>query len=80
MEGRQVDGTSDRLPNLIIVRVGRHAEAATRYQEVVDHAGRNSFYGRMGQLGVVEANAQAKRYDQAISAAQALVSKRRSIV
>ena len=33
-----------------------------------------SFYGRMARLGVVEANAQAKQYDQAISAAQALVN------
>ena len=57
-----------------LATLGRHAEAATRYQEVVDHAGRNSFYGRVGQLGVVEANAQAKRYDQAITAAQVLVN------
>ena len=34
----------------------------------------NSFYGRMARLGVVEANAQAKKYDKAISAAQALVN------
>ena len=50
------------------------AEAAARYQEVVDRAGANSFYGRMARLGVVEANAQAKQYDKAISAAQALVN------
>lgn len=57
-----------------LAMLGRHAEAATRYQEVVDRAGTGSFYGRMGQLGVVEANAQAKQYDRAISAAQALVN------
>ena len=34
----------------------------------------NSFYGRMARLGVVEANAQAKKYDEAITAAQALVN------
>jgi len=56
-----------------LAMLGRHAEAATRYQEVVDRAGANSFYGRMGQLGVVEANTQAKQYDRAITAAQALV-------
>jgi TolA-binding protein len=54
--------------------LGRPAEAAARYQEVVDHAGAGSFYGRMGQLGLVQANADAKKYDQAISAAQALVN------
>jgi TolA-binding protein len=54
--------------------LGRHAEAATRFQETVDRAGQNSFYGRMARLGVVEANTQAKKYDEAISAAQALVN------
>ncbi|RPI52044.1 MAG: hypothetical protein EHM55_17465, partial [Acidobacteria bacterium] len=57
-----------------LAMLGRHTEAATRYQEVVDRAGANSFYGRMAQLGVVEANAQAKQFDQAINAAQALVN------
>lgn len=51
----------------------RPAEAATRYQEVADRAGAGDFYGRMARLGVVDANAQAKQYDRAISAAQALV-------
>ncbi len=54
--------------------LGRHAEAAARFQETVDRAGQTSFYGRMARLGVVEANAQAKKYDEAISAAQALVN------
>ncbi len=57
-----------------LAMLGRHAEAATRYQEVVSRAGTASFYGRMAQLGVVEANTQAKQYDQAITAAQALVN------
>lgn len=57
-----------------LAMLGRHADAATRYQEVVDRAGTNSFYGRVAQLGVVEANTQAKQYDRAISAAQALVN------
>lgn len=57
-----------------LAMLGRHGEAATRYQEVIDRAGTSSFYGRMAQLGVVEANSQAKQYDQAISAAQALVN------
>jgi TolA-binding protein len=56
-----------------LATLGKPAEAATRFQEVVDRAGSGSFYGRMGQLGVVQANAEAKKYEQAISAAQALV-------
>ena len=57
-----------------LAMLGRHAEAAARFQETVDRAGENSFYGRMARLGVVEANAQAKNFDEAISAAQALVN------
>jgi hypothetical protein len=57
-----------------LATLGRHAEAATRYKEVVDQVGADSFYGRMAQLGVIEANAQAKQYDQAITAAQSLVN------
>lgn len=56
-----------------LAMLGRHAEAAARFQETVDRAG-DSFYGRMARLGVVEANAQAKKFDEAISAAQALVN------
>jgi TolA-binding protein len=54
--------------------LGRHEEAASRFREVADRAGTNSFYGRMAQLGVVETSAQAKKYDDAINAAQALVN------
>jgi TolA-binding protein len=54
--------------------LGRHADAAARFQETVDRAGANSFYGRMARLGVVEAHSQAKKYDEAITAAQALVN------
>ena len=57
-----------------LAMLGRHADAAARFQETVDRAGENSFYGRMARLGVVEANAQAKKFDEAISAAQALVN------
>jgi TolA-binding protein len=54
--------------------LGRHQEAAARFQETADKAGQNSFYGRMARLGIVESNAQAKKYDEAIAAAQALVN------
>jgi TolA-binding protein len=57
-----------------LAMLGKPAEAATRYQEVVERAGTDDFYGRMAQLGIVEANHQAKEYDKAISAAQALVN------
>jgi TolA-binding protein len=57
-----------------LAMLGRHTDAASRFLETVERAGANSFYGRMAQLGVVEANAQAKKYDEAISAAQALVN------
>jgi TolA-binding protein len=57
-----------------LAMLDRPAEAATRYQEVADRAGTNDFYGRMARLGLIEANLQAKKYDQAIGAAQALVS------
>src|SRR3954464_11048340 len=57
-----------------LAMLGRAAEAATRYQEVVDRAGTKDFYGRMAQLGKVEAQLQAKQFDQAISSAQALAN------
>jgi TolA-binding protein len=57
-----------------LAMLGRHAEATARFQETVERAGENSFYGRMARLGVVETNAQAKKYDEAITAAQALVN------
>lgn len=57
-----------------LAMLGRHAEAAARFQETVERAGANTFYGRMARLGVVETNTQAKKYDEAITAAQALVN------
>lgn len=57
-----------------LAMLGRPTEAATRYQEVVQRAGTKDFYGRMAQLGAIEAQIQAKQFDQAISGAQALAS------
>jgi hypothetical protein len=57
-----------------LAMLGRAAEAATRYQEVVDRAGTRNFYGRMAQLGKIEAQLQAKQFDQAMSGAQALAN------
>lgn len=57
-----------------LAMLGRPAEAATRFQEVVQHAGSTSFYGRVAQLGSIESNVQAKQFDTAVAAAQALVN------
>ena len=57
-----------------LAMLGRYDEAATRFQEVVDRAGTTQFYGRMAQLGRIEAQVQAKQFDQAIAAAQALAN------
>ena len=37
-----------------LAMLGRPAEAATQYQEVVDRAGTDDFYGRMAQLGLLK--------------------------
>lgn len=58
----------------LLAALGKPGDAATRYQEVVDRAGSDDFYGRMAQLGVIQASTQAKQYDKAISVAQALVN------
>jgi TolA-binding protein len=57
-----------------LAMLGKPAEAAARYQEVVDRAGTDDFYGRMAKLGIIEASHQGREYDKAISAAQALVN------
>jgi tetratricopeptide (TPR) repeat protein len=57
-----------------LMLLGRPAEAVTRYQEVVQRAGTRDFYGRMAQLGVIEAQVQAKQFDQAIAGAEALAN------
>lgn len=54
--------------------LGRPSEAVTRYQEVVDRAGPTNFYGRMAQLGVIEAHLDSKQFDQAIAKAEALAN------
>lgn len=52
--------------------LGRAAEAAARYQEVIDYAGADSFLEKMARLGLVDAQLLAKQYDQAITGARAL--------
>lgn len=57
-----------------LVLLGRAPEAATRYQEVIDRAGADSFPGKMARLGLVNAQLLAKQFDQAITGAQALAN------
>jgi hypothetical protein len=54
--------------------LGRNAEAAQQYQEVMDRAGTKQFYGRMAQLGKIESQMQAKQFEQAVTAAQTLAN------
>ena len=57
-----------------LAMLGRPAEAETQYQQVVDRVGPKNFYGRMSQLGVIESDVQAKKFDAAIAKAQALAN------
>jgi TolA-binding protein len=50
----------------ILARLGRHAEAETRYQEVVDRAG-TSIYARTGRLGLADVQVAQGKYDSAIT-------------
>ena len=58
-----------------LMALGRPAEAAARYQDVVKHAG-NGLYSQMGQLGLAEAQARAGQYDQAINAFKELAQRK----
>jgi TolA-binding protein len=49
-----------------LVALGRPAEAATRYQEVIDRAG-SGLYGRMARLGLASVQAAQGKYDPAIA-------------
>lgn len=57
-----------------LMLLGRPAEAVARYREVMERAGTTDFYGRMARLGLIEAQVQAKQFDEAISAAEALAN------
>ena len=52
----------------------RPEEAAARFQEVMDLAGRDSVYYDMARLGRIVSQAQAAHYDQAIAALQGFTS------
>jgi TolA-binding protein len=50
----------------MLTALGRHTEAAQRYQEVVERAG-TSVYGQMAKLGKADAEVAAGKFDQAIA-------------
>ena len=46
--------------------LGRPAEAAAQYQQVIEKAG-DSVFGRMARLGLAEVHVREGKYDQAMS-------------
>jgi len=49
-----------------LVMLGRPADAAAQYQQVIDKAG-DSVYGRMARLGLAEVRVREGKFDEAIS-------------
>ena len=49
-----------------LMTLGRPADAAPRYQEVINRAG-SGLYGQMARLGLAEAQARSGQYEQAIN-------------
>jgi tetratricopeptide (TPR) repeat protein len=58
-----------------LMDLGRPAEAAAAYQQVIDHAG-DRIHGQMARLGLAEAQARAGQYDQAINAFKELAQRK----
>jgi TolA-binding protein len=50
-----------------LAELGRYQEAEQRYREVADKAGRSSIYARTARLGLADALAAQKKYDDAIA-------------
>jgi TolA-binding protein len=61
----------------MLTALGRHAESAQRYQEVVDRGG-TSVYGQMAKLGKADAEVAAGKFDQAIAVYRELSSSKDS--
>ena len=59
----------------MLMALGRPADAAVCYQDVVKHAG-NTIYSQMGQLGLAESHARAGQYDQAINGFKELAQRK----
>jgi len=58
-----------------LAALGRHGEAVTAFDEVIKHAGSDSLYGQMAQLGKADAQAHAGQLDAAIDTWKGLASK-----
>ena len=58
-----------------LAALGRHAEAMTAFDEVVNRAGSNSLYGRMAQLGKADTQARAGQLDAAIDAWKGMAAR-----
>jgi TolA-binding protein len=56
--------------------LGRPADAATAYKEVVDRSSSNGIYGQMARLGLAEAQARSGQYDPAIKTFQELSQRK----
>jgi TolA-binding protein len=58
-----------------LMTLGKPAEAAKVYQQVLDHAG-NGIYAQTAHLGLAEAQARAGQYDQAINGFKELAQRK----
>ena len=58
-----------------LAALGRHGEAVNAFDEVIKHAGSDSLYGQMAQLGKADAQAHAGQLDAAIDTWKGLASK-----
>ena len=59
----------------ILVSLGRSAEAAPLYEDVIRRAG-DGFYGQVSRLGLAEAHARAGQFDQAIDGFKQLAQRK----
>jgi TolA-binding protein len=58
-----------------LMALGKPAEAAQAYQQVIDRAG-DGIYGQMARLGLAEAQVRSGQYDQAINAYKQLAQQK----
>lgn len=57
-----------------LAALGKHDEAIQQFDEVARHAGADSLYGRMSQLGKADTQARAGQHEAAIATWKALAS------
>jgi outer membrane protein assembly factor BamD (BamD/ComL family) len=56
--------------------LGEPAKAAGSYQQVIDRAGADTFYGQLSRLGLAEAHAQTGQVEQAITTFKDLAQRK----